>query len=340
MKANIKPRIQLENRPALQEHIPLAVPFIINVDPSDKCNLLCRFCPTGDHELMRETPGRNHGPMGLDLFRKIVSDICTFPRPIKVLRLYKDGEPLSNPHFANMVKCAKDSGCCQVVDTTTNAVLLNKEKADGIIRAGLDRMNISIYGMSKDQYQKFSGRDVSFEKLVENIRYLHEIRGKCKILIKINGDAISDDNRRMFYETFGDICDEIFVEHIMSCWPDFDIESHGVTANPLVGIYGQPINEVLVCPYIFYSFSINSSGMASACFLDWQRNLIIGDVKTESVPDIWNGARMRAHQLLMLRGERNSHPTCWNCDQLRRGMPDNIDFYRETLLSRLVQIRQ
>jgi MoaA/NifB/PqqE/SkfB family radical SAM enzyme len=337
MKALRKPRIQLENRPFLPDHIPLRVPFIIFVDPSDKCNLLCNFCPTGDHKLMRSTPGRYYGPMNFQLFTKIIGDICKFERPIKVLRMYKDGEPLSNPELSAMVKLAKQSGCCEVVDTTTNAVLLTRSKADGLVEAGLDRINISIYGVRGEQYEQFCGRSVDFGKLVENIRYFYEVsRGRCTMNIKINGDVIPKEDVERFYEIFGNICDEINDEHVMSCWPEFDQEAHGVRVNELIGIYGQALTKVQVCPYVFYAFSINSDGSASTCFLDWQRTLIIGDVREQSIADIWRGAQLRKHQLMMLRGERSSHPTCHNCGQLTHGMPDNIDDHRKIVLEKLV----
>ena len=107
MKAEIKPRIDLKNRTKLETVIPLEVPYIINVDPSDRCNFRCKFCPTADLGLMKKTPGRNYGNMSFDLFKKIVDDICGFGKPVKVLRLYKDGEPLLNPHFVDMIHYAK-----------------------------------------------------------------------------------------------------------------------------------------------------------------------------------------------------------------------------------------
>lgn len=335
MKAIVKPRIRLENRPVLQNLIPLNTPTVINVDPSDKCNLRCKFCPTADHELMKNTPGRNHRPMSFILFKKIMDDIGRFPEPIKVLRLYKDGEPFLNPRFADMVMYAKQSRCCEVVDTTTNGILLSPQKNLEIVEAGIDWINVSIYGINQEQYDRFSRRKVNFEALVQNIRHLYENRGGCKILVKINGDLISSDDEQKFYDIFGDIADFIFVEHIMSCWPEFRLEEHGVQANQFVGIYGQPIKEVMSCPYIFYSFSINSDGRASACFLDWERKLIIGDANTESVVDIWNGAKLREHQMMMLRGERKGHPFCGNCAQLTHGMPDDIDAHAKLLLQKL-----
>ena len=79
-----------------------------------------------------------------DGYKKIIDDICKFEKPIKVLRLYKDGEPLLNPHFADMIRYAKEKKCAERIDTTTNASLLNPKISLEIIEAGLDRINISI----------------------------------------------------------------------------------------------------------------------------------------------------------------------------------------------------
>jgi len=332
LKAQIKPRIDLINRTKLETVIPLSVPFIINVDPSDICNFQCKFCPTGDRDLMKNTPGRNHGLMDFDLYKKIIDDICEFERPIKVLRLYKDGEPLTNPRFADMVRYARQKKCAERIDTTINASLLTKERNLDIIDGGLDRINISIEGINEEQYRDFSSYNIDFDNLVANIKHLYENRNSCEIIVKINGDILSEDEKKRFYDIFGDIADGVYIEHIMSCWPEFDL--NGVEVNQEHGIYGQQIKEVIVCPYPFYSFSINSDGTASICFLDWSRKLLIGDVKKESVKDIWLGERMRDYQKFFLEKKRKSHPVCGNCGQMTHGMPDDIDENADFLLPR------
>jgi len=332
MEAKIKPRIDLENRTRLETVIPLSVPFIINVDPSDKCNFQCKFCPTGDRELMKNV-GRSLKTMDFKLYKKIIDDICEFEKPIKVLRLYKDGEPLLHPRFAEMVRYAKEKKCSERIDTTTNASLLNPKRNLGIIEAGLDRINISIEGVNEKQYLEFSNYKIDFDKLVGNVRHFYENRKNCEMIIKINGDTISDDDKKKFYEIFGDIADGVYIEYIMSCWPEFELK--GVAVNWEMGLYGQKIKEVQVCPYVFYSFSINSDGSASACFLDWSRKLIIGDAKSESVKDIWNGEKLLNYQKMFLMKKRKQHPICGNCGQMSHGMPDNIDDYAEELLDKL-----
>lgn len=332
MKAEIKPRIDLVNRTKLETVIPLKTPFIINVDPSDKCNFRCKFCPTGDLELMKNTPGRNFGVMNFEIFKKIVDDICEFDEPIKVLRLYKDGEPLLNPHFVDMIKYAKQSGCCDRVDTTTNASLLTPELSLAIINAGLDRINISIEGVNNEQYKDFSDYKIDFDKLVENIEFFYENRKQCEMIVKINGDILTEEQKQEFYNIFGNITDGIFIESIMDCWPTYELKK--VDVNDERGIYGQEIKEVLTCPYVFYSFPINSDGTASLCFLDWSRKLIIGDVRKQSIKEIWNGEAMKEYQKMFLRGERKLHPICQDCGQLKQGQPDNIDVFADELLKK------
>jgi MoaA/NifB/PqqE/SkfB family radical SAM enzyme len=338
MKAAIKPRIDMVNRTRLETVIPLKTPFIINVDPSDACNFQCKFCPTGDRALMKATPGRVHGVMDFDLYRKIIDDICQFEEPVRVLRLYKDGEPLMHPRFAEMIRYAKKSNCCQRIDTTTNASLLTPEKNLEIIDAGLDRINISIEGINAEQYKDFSGVRIEFEELVENIRHLYQNRRQCEMIVKINGDTLTEADKKRFYELFGDIADGVYIEHIMSCWPEFEL--NGVDINQEVGIYGQQIKEVLVCPYVFYSFSINSDGSASTCFLDWARKLSIGDVKRQSVKEIWDGDALFEYQKAFLSMKRKGLDVCANCGQLSHGMPDNLDPYAAELLEKLVASRR
>lgn len=326
-------RIDLENRTKLETVIPLSTPFIINVDPSDSCNFKCGFCPTGDRELMKKV-GRPFITMNFDLFKKIIDDLKDFSVPLKVLRLYKDGEPLLNPNFAEMVKYAKDSGNVLRVDTTTNGSLLNPTLNRKIIDSGIDRINISVEGVNAEQYMKFSKYKIDFDKFVDNIKDLYNNKKNCEIVVKINGDVLTDEDKLFFKKTFEDISDSAYIEHIMSCWPEFELRD-GLKVNNDEGIYGQEIKEVSVCPYVFYSFSINSDGQVSLCFLDWSKKLLIGNVKEERVKDIWLGKEMKEYQKMFLNNERKNHPICKNCGQMSHGMPDNIDKHANILLNKI-----
>ncbi len=332
MKAKIKPRIELENRTKLEEVIPIEVPFLVFLDPADICNFQCKFCPTGNRALIKKIK-RNSGLMDFDLYKKIIDDLCELEKPIKVLRLYKDGEPLLNPKFADMVRYAKERGCALQVDTTTNGSLLNPKKNIELVEAGLDKIHISLEGLSDEFYKEFSGYKINFDKLVENIRHFYEHKKNCVVSIKTVGDNLSEEEKDRFFNIFGDITDHIFIEHVAPCWPKFEMS--GVIPNSEVGIYGQEIKEVDVCPYIFYSLSINSDGKVSLCFLDWSRELIVGDVKTESFKNIWNGETLFNYRKMHLMKRRKDHPICEACGQLSHCLPDDIDPFADMLLERL-----
>lgn len=333
MKAQIKPRINLEGRTALETVIPLSTPFVLFVDPASICNFRCAFCPTGDHELIRNT-GRWQGLMSFDLFKKVVDDLAEFDQPLKVLRLYKDGEPLLNPRFPDMIRYAKQSGRVKYIDTTTNGYLLTPENSMKLVEAGLDRVNISVDGLSDEQFLRFTRTRVDFEKYVQNIRYLYEHKGPCEICIKMPGDDLTEAEKKRFFETFGDYADRISLENFAPCWPEFDVEKRtGIEIK--AGIYNNPIRDLQTCPYIFYSISVNSDGTVSLCFLDWSRKLVVGDVRAQSLRSIWMGDELHRHQIAHLEGRRRDNPICAACGQLSHCLPDNIDPYSQVLLQKL-----
>ncbi len=330
MKAKISPRINTEDRTPLQDVIPLSTPLILFIDPNSSCNLKCRFCPNGYPKLIKDT-GRFQGNMDFELYKKIINDIKEFNKPLKILRLYKDGEPLSNPNFSSMVRYAKYNLNCYI-DTTTNGLLINNNRIKPIIDAGLDKINISVNGLSDEQFLEFTKTKVNFDQYVENIKNLYKIKKNCEIVIKTTGDYLSKDDKNKFYQTFGDYCDRIFIENTANCWADFDVEKYtNIKLNSKKGIYNQPLSNVKVCPYIFYQMCINSDGKASLCFLDWQHKMIIGDVRKQSLKKIWNSTKHRFPQIANLEDDMTDLPLCKECGQLTHGQPDDIDKYKEIL---------
>ena len=316
-------RIQLENRIPLEPNLPLSTPWVIFVDPAMSCNQQCKFCYHSSNNIK--------GIMQWDLYKKIISDIHLFESQIKTLRLYAFGEPLLNPKFSDMVKYAKDEQVAENIDTTTNGSLFNPKLNLSIIEAGIDRINISVIGINAEQYKSFSNYSINFEQYVDNIAHLYHNRNKCIIFIKINGDVISKEDQQKFLEIFTPISNGIGIEHIINCWQLPELDN---IKNKEVGVYGQPISHVEICSYILYSCCVQFNGEVSACFLDWNRKLIIGDVKEQSLVDIWNGKPLQQLRKIMLLKQRNILEICKNCDQLISGMPTSVDDYADSLLER------
>ncbi len=342
MKAKIEPRINLHGRTPLQDVIPLDTPFILFVDPSSICNFKCKFCPSGHPELIKNTK-RKQTLMDFNLYKKIIDNIEEFNQSLKVLRLYKEGEPLLNKNFANMVKYAKDNQNIKYIDTTTNGYLLKLEIIKPILEAGLDRINISVDGLSDKQFLELTGVKVDFNKYSQNIINLYKLKEKnfpdFEICIKITGDFLTEQEKENFYNLFGNYCDRIFIENVAPCWTEFNVEKYLNTKISNKGIYDNHLTNIDVCPYIFYSTTINSDGTASLCFLDWAHKLIIGDAKKQSLKEIWNSKQLFQYQIKHLSGQRKQMGVCKDCGQLTHCLPDDIDPYREQISKRLLEKR-
>jgi len=198
MKAQIKKRIEDDSkRVNLGEVLPLSTPYVLMIDPSSACNHSCRFCPTGDSELIKES-GRFVGTMDFDLYKKIIKDVHQFDNDVKVLRLYKIGEPLVNPHFSEMISWARTNTKIKKIETTTNGLLFNPGLNRKIINAGISQINISVNGVSEDRIYHYTRTKVDFKKYVDNIKDLYENKGECEIYIKAIKQNLTADKKNDF----------------------------------------------------------------------------------------------------------------------------------------------
>jgi len=332
--AKIKPVTDLEHRICLTDVIPLATPFAVNIDPCDKCNFQCKFCPTSDRTLMKNTPGRNHGVINMELYKKVIDDIASFDDKIKLLNLHKDGEPLLNKNISKMVSFAKQAQCAEKIVITTNASLLTRELSIELIEAGLDRLIISIEGINEHQYLRYSNYKIDYENFVDNIRFFYENRKQCQVYIKCVENILSKEQRNNFLSIFKNISDIIFIETAMEAWPEYKIIDYPILLKRR-NKYGKPFEDnKQVCPLLFHTTIVNSNGTVSACCADWSRKLIIGDCTSQSLKDIWHGEKLRALQIQHLQMKRHTQQVCNQCNHLYNNL-DNIDDAAGELLSKV-----
>jgi radical SAM protein with 4Fe4S-binding SPASM domain len=269
---------------------------------------------------MLKKTNRRPGLMAFDLYEHIIDQCCGFPDRIKTLRLYKDGEPLLNPNFIDMIWCAEGADKFDFIDTTTNGLLLTKELNREIAESRLDRINISV---PKDYDERY----------VDNVAHLFGLGNRrAFVFAKIAGDYLTEEERQKFLVDFKDIADDCAIEHTAPCWPTFDSGQ----VNTELGVYGQKLEgEVDVCPYIFYQMAVNADGTVSQCFLDWNYSNVMGNLKTDDIVDVWRGRKFRDIREVHLSKERFNMYFCKDCQQLKYGMPDNIDPYADEILRRI-----
>lgn len=136
-------------------------PWSASVEPTTSCNLRCPECPTGMRSLSRPK-----GFMNMDTYREILKKLSP---DLIYLTLYFQGEPTLNPHFAEMVKVARDSKI--FVSTSTNGHYLNDENIEKIIKSGLNHLIISLDGLDQQTYEKYRVNG-DFQTVIEGIKRL------------------------------------------------------------------------------------------------------------------------------------------------------------------------
>lgn len=141
------------------------LPREIQIEVTGACNLACQMC------LVRYRPklGKREGAMCLHVFKSIVDDLPELEK----LTLQGLGEPLLAPDFAEMVEYACARGIR--VGFNTNGSFLTRERAEHLVRVGVDWLHVSLDGATKETYEGI--RDGSdFDKVRRNIAGLVEVR--------------------------------------------------------------------------------------------------------------------------------------------------------------------
>lgn len=319
------------NRHELNEVIPLQTPYTVFLDPSNLCNFKCKFCATHSSNESHIVKKQN---MNFGLYKKIIDDISEFPDKIKVLRLTGTGEPTINKKLPEMIKYAKQKNVADFIEIVTNGSLLNPELNRKLVDSGIDRIRISVEALNENDYKEIAGVDINFKDFINNIDDLYKNKGNCNIYIKTVDSAIkSKEDKKFFYKLFGDKCDQMFIDNVIPLWSDFD-EINKFFDIKNNGLHGQQVQNIRVCPFIFYSFVINSDGSITCCCADWKHEFILGNVKDKSVKEIWNSRELRKFWIDMLKGNKDKYHMCKKCLYPVYDCNDNIDNYAEDILKK------
>ena len=303
-------------RTPLNEVLPLRTPFRLHVEVTNHCNFRCIFCPPYDERRTEEIP-RKH--MSFEFFQKLVDDMALFPDPLKKLYCHNFGEPLLNRDLPRMIAYAKAKGVVENIELLTNGALLEPGVNRQLIDAGLDHLCVSVEALDEAGYMSIARSRLDYPRFLSGIRDFFENRRDCTVHVKIADIGLKDDaDRDRFYELFGRCCDSIFVENIVDQDEGYHYERlKAVKTSFEKGQYQDSLQEISVCPSIFYMLVVNSDGSVSPCCVDWRRDIVVGDANRQSLPEIWQGKPLQDLRLLHLSGKRSSHPVCANCNFLK-----------------------
>lgn len=142
--------------------VPLAGTFEI----TSRCNLDCRMCYIHRRENDAEALKRERGTQWWTELAKTAQSMGM------LTLLITGGEPLLRPDFEEIyTECYKLGLLLQV---NTNATLINEEKVSFFKRYRPQRINITLYGASRETYEKLCGNGEAYDRVVNAILRLTE----------------------------------------------------------------------------------------------------------------------------------------------------------------------
>lgn len=164
----IKNRISYYFTKCSKHYFLSGYPTFVSIETCNRCNLHCPECAVGKNL----TTTKNFS-LDMDLYISLLDEIGD-----KLLNtiFYFQGEPLLNKNFDKYILEAKKYNI--YTQLSTNAQITSDETIDKIIYSKLDRIIISIDGITEENYQKYRIGG----KLIRVIEFIEKLNSRKKEL--------------------------------------------------------------------------------------------------------------------------------------------------------------
>jgi radical SAM protein with 4Fe4S-binding SPASM domain len=295
--------------------LQLGLPVFISIEPTTSCNLRCPQCPSGLREFTRPT-----GMLQDKLFESIIFQTMKY---LHSLTFYFQGEPYLNPDFLKMVSFASKNNIYTI--TSTNAHYLNEENARQTILSGLDKLIISVDGITQEVYEKYrQGGQITkvFEGTKEILKQKKILKSKTPhvvwqfVVFKTNEHQISDVKK---------IAKDLGVNEVKIKTAqiyDFEGGHNLIPENDKYTRYKKDDSGKFIiknkllnqCWRMWQGCVVTWDGSIVPCCFDKDAKYKLGQLKSESFDSIWFSDEYNKFRKSILKS-RNQIDICNNCTE-------------------------
>lgn len=290
-------------------------PAALSIEPTTSCNLRCPECPSGLRSFTRPT-----GMLNPDFFRSIIDQVKKYTGH---LTFYFQGEPYLHPQFMDMVHYASENGL--VTTTSTNAHYLSEQNARKTISSGLDKLIISLDGITQETYSAYRVGG-SLEKVLAGTRTLLRFRGEMQastpytifqfLVVRPNEHEV---------ELAKQLASEIGVDEIVFKTAQLYDHENGNELMPENEKYARykrgsdgkwRIKNKLLnqCWKMWHSCVITWDGAVVPCCFDKDAKHKLGDLRNTTMQEIWKGHAYMTFRSAILKS-RKEIDICANCSE-------------------------
>lgn len=277
----------------------LGNPYVSLIEITNDCNFRCPMCPRST------SMTRGVEDMDFNLYKKIIGKL--YPSN-GIIYLHLLGEPLMHPDLDKMIRYGKSKG--YEMGFFTNGSLLTEEKSMKIIDAGLDALTIS-FEIIEDTFNKMR-KGGNFSLVRENIiRFLRlkNLKKQKRPLVTLSSITLTEDKEKLekasrFWR--GKV--DVFQYKKIHEWTG-DIPR----ITQITGIKKGYKYERKICLWPWTKMAVLVDGRVVPCCMDYDGKYVLGDLKQDSLKDIWNGEKMIRLRKALLEGRKEDIELCCKC---------------------------
>ena len=312
-------------------------PGALLIDITNRCNAKCVWCPNPDLT--------NVGAMDMDVYRKIIDD---YGSRGGVITFGTFGEPLMDKHMKERIEYIKSYPKIHKIEILTNGFFLNENIVPTIIENGVG-IDISLDELDKKTFEDV--KKMNFDVVRDNIVNFLETNSKAikPVPVNIRIKTMKTVEETLEQELFKIInsydCSVVLNsidDNIISNWAgkldkESFIKEHKITTNNKTQFTHKRFNQTNVapCTQLWKWMVVYWDASVVLCCADMFSQAIVGDLKLNSITEVWNGSQMKSHREQMVSRNRFEVPICQDCDihlswhNLREYYDENGSFRRD-----------
>ncbi|MFH2136969.1 MAG: radical SAM protein [Candidatus Omnitrophota bacterium] len=297
-----------------------SLPILVQIEPTNHCNLKCSLCAIGQGELKR-TPGN----MDFNTFKLILDEL---EKTIFYLALYNLGEPFLNPEIFKMISYAKSKNI--FVKLSTNGNFPSPETIKNIIDSGADEILISLDCATPASYANYK-RSGDFKKVLENIRILTTSRDRLRkphIVLQLLLMRETENEISHFKKIAKDLkVDKILLKKVRINSLHMPPRENYLPKNKkYIRSYYKNNFTKPSCMHPWISSVIFWDGTVAPCCFDMEGEYALGNINDQKISVIWNSPQYIEFRQ-KLKENRQLSPLCEKCSI------EGFSFYLKSLFT-------
>ncbi|MCF7907809.1 MAG: SPASM domain-containing protein [Candidatus Omnitrophica bacterium] len=273
------------------------------IENTNHCNAACVMCPRDKHN-------RSLGFMEFSLFERLIKEIAVHKNNVSAVHMHNYGEPLMDKELIKKVKLAKDYGIKHVY-FVTNAALLTSDLSEKLIASGLDQFKISFYGTDRQTYNA-TMRGLDFDQTMSNVKQFFQIRKKMKSLQpKVIIQYLPQSHNKAEISKFKSIFDSMIDSKLGDRLNIYSLLNFGEGRS-----YNNFARRIVssICNYPWRTMVVLHDGRVTACCMDYNGVLSMGNVTQSTIKQIWNNQTYKKIREDFKKLDYKEYQVCRNCD--------------------------